>query len=782
LTASLLLFINQAWFAVRICHINNSSEKTSAGDASRGTRMRLLLGLFFLTSGMSSLLYQIAWQRLLGLFYGVGAISSAIVVGAFLFGLGLGSLFGGQLGRRERTRALIAYMAIELGIGLFGIASIPLIGWLGELTAGADYWLAAVCIFCFLLFPTALMGATLPVAIQALQGFDRDLLRNVSSYYFMNTIGAAIGCFLAGMVLISLVGLNGTIYLAVLLNLLLAGAILGFVRRDRPHHVPNRRIAAPVAVESMPPRLLYPAVFISGFIAIGYEIIWFRLVGVLLKDSIYAFTIMLSVYLAAVALGSLHVHRIARVIPWQGPRNCYLGLNGIIALSVAGTVCAFYYLQGTLAGLGLDQLRQAPILPVPPQEWSLLAIGALPLNLLACIGVAGFFIALPAYFMGATFPLLASLAPDAARHPARAVSWVYATAVFGNLAGALVTGFGLLPVLGTERTMLVFVLAGLSFFAFVSHQARGSRDRMLHRLVAPAALGIAVFVIFPAPGAVIRSLHVGLTGGMQYFAEGVEGVVLTHVDGPRLRHFINGSAHGGRPNPLFYLEAVRTLSAVDNPQNVLIIGLGTGSVLEAALTDPKVGAVTLVEINATAIKNLRKIELMEAMLSHPKVTVFQDDARRWLNRTSQRFDVVMMDPLRTASAFSNNIYSREFFQQLEDHLMPDGAVMVWTDEYFVVPKTLATIFPVVEQYCTYLIAMQKHAPADVRSVRFDSILAGFLPETQAAVRAIDCDRRFNKQEILDRTTAAPINTDHSPVTEYYLGSAVWKLLGSSPRL
>jgi spermidine synthase len=535
-------------------------------------------------------------------------------------------------------------------------------------------------------------------------------------------------------------------------------------------------------VESMPPRLLYPAVFVSGFIAIGYEIIWFRLVGVLLKDSIYAFTIMLTVYLAAIALGSLHVHRIARVVPWKGPRNCYLGLNGIIALSVTATVCAFYYLQGGLAGFGLDQFRQTPILPIPPREWSLLAIGALPLNLLACIGVAGFFIALPAYFMGATFPLLASLAPDAARHPARAVAWVYATAVSGNLAGALATGFVLLPVLGTERTMLVFVLAGLSFFTFLSHQARGYPGRILHRLVAPAALGIAVFVIFPGPSAVIRSLHVSLSGGVKYFAEGIEGVVLTHVEGPRLRHFINGSAHGGRPDPLFYLEAVQTLSSVENPQNVLIIGLGTGSTLEAALNDPKVRAVTLVEINGTAIKNLRKIELIETMLSHPKVTVFHDDARRWLNRTDRRFDVVMMDPLRTASAFSNNIYSREFFQQLGAHLMPGGAVMVWTDEYFVVPKTLATIFPVVEQYCTYLIGMRKPALAELRSARFDSILAGFPPETQAAIRAIDCERRFDREEILDRTARVPINTDHSPVTEYYLGSAVWKLLGSSPQL
>lgn len=743
--------------------------------------MRLFLSLFFLTSGMSSLLYQTAWQRLLGLFYGVGAISSAIVISAFLFGLGLGSLFGGQLGRPGRTRTLIAYMSIELGIGLFGIVSVPLLGSLGAVTAGADYWLAAVCTFCFLLFPTALMGATLPVAILILQDFDRDLLRNVSSYYFINTIGAAIGCFVAGTVLISLVGLHGTIYLAALLNLLLAAAIFGLVRSDGQHHVLEQPVPTLVEVESMPPRLLYPAVFISGFIAIGYEIIWFRLVGVLLKDSIYTFTIMLSIYLAAIALGSWHVHRIAGIIPWKGPRNCYLALNGLIALAVAGTVCTFYYLQGSLADLGLDQLRIEPILPVPPQEWSFRAIGALPLNVLTCFGVAGFFIALPAYFMGATFPLLASLAPDGLRHPAKAVSKVYATAVFGNLAGALGTGFVLLPVFGTERTMLFFVLAGLSFFIFLSRGVGRHSGKILDRLVAPAALVVVIFVIFPGPSAVIRALHLRLTGGTQYFAEGIEGVVLTHVDGARLRHFINGSAHGGRPNPFFYLEAVQTLSSVDNPHNVLIIGLGTGSVLEAALNDPKVGAITLVEINATTIKNLRKVELIEAMLSHPKVTVFHDDARRWLNRTDQRFDVVMMDPLRTASAFSNNIYSREFFRQLETHLMPGGAVMVWTDEYFVVPKTLATIFPVVEQYCTYLIGMRKPALNDLRAVRFDSIVAGFSPQTQAAIRSIDCERRFNREEILDRTAGVPINTDYSPVTEYYLGAAVSKLLRSSPR-
>lgn len=743
--------------------------------------MRLLLGVFFLISGLSSLLYQTAWQRLFGLFYGVGSVSSAIVISCFLFGLGLGSLLAGHFSRLSPTRTLIAYVAIELGIGLFGAASIALLGWLAEATAGADYWLAAICTFCFLLFPTALMGATLPVAIQLLQHVDRSLLRNVSSYYFMNTIGAAIGCLVAGTVLISLVGLDGTIYVAALLNLLLGGAVLWLVRNRGRLDVPEP-IPAPAKAETMPPCLLYPAVFVSGFIAIGYEIIWFRLIGVLLKDSVYAFTIMLSIYLAAVALGSRHVARIAKAMPWQGPRNCYLGLNGVIALTVAATVCAFYYFQGSFAGIGLDQLREAPILPLPPREWSLPAIGAFALNVVACFSVAGFFIALPAYFMGATFPLLASLAPQGVWRPARAVALVYATAVFGNLTGGLVTGFLLLPGFGTERSMLFFILAGLSFFVFMTIGARQGIGRMVPRLFALAMFGMAVVAIFPGPGTLIRSLHLPLAGGTQFFAEGIEGVVLTHVDGARLRHFINGSAHGGRPHPLFYLETVQTLASVDNPQNVLIIGLGTASVLEAALNDPRVGAVTLVEINATVIRNLHKVAVIEAMLSHPKVTVVHDDARRWLDRTARRFDVILMDPLRTASAFSNNIYSREFFGKLKTHLMPGGAVMAWTDEYFVVPKTFATVFPVVEQYCTYLIGMLQPALDEMRLARFESILRNFPPTAQAAIRALDCGQRFNRDAIVARTAASPINTDHAPVTEYYLGPALTQLPGSNPRL
>jgi hypothetical protein len=114
--------------------------------------------------------------------------------------------------------------------------------------------------------------------------------------------------------------------------------------------------------------------------------------------------------------------------------------------------------------------------------------------------------------------------------------------------------------------------------------------------------------------------------------------------------------------------------------------------------------------------------------------------------------------------------------------MPGGAVLVWTDEYFVVPKTFATVFPVVEQYCTYLIGMLQPALDEMRLARFESILKNFSPAAQTAIRALDCEQRFNRDAIVDRTAASPINTDHAPMTEYYLGSALSQFLRSNPRL
>jgi 16S rRNA G966 N2-methylase RsmD len=288
-------------------------------------------------------------------------------------------------------------------------------------------------------------------------------------------------------------------------------------------------------------------------------------------------------------------------------------------------------------------------------------------------------------------------------------------------------------------------------------------------------LGIAIAVTFPERGDLIRMLHERVPGWRTYLEEGIEGVVLTRSQGERLRNFINGSEHGGRPSPFAYFETITTLSFLENPENVLVIGLGTGSNLEAVLKDPKAKSITLVEINGTAIRNLRKVEVLQGLLEDPRLTVIQDDARRWLRTTDQRFDAIFMDPLRTTSGFSNNLYSQEFFALLRDHLTPNGAVMVWSDEFEVVPRTLATVFPRVEQHCLFMVALSSPDQPSPRPERFGAILGGFDGNMAAEIRRIDCARRFDERQILAQTRGVPINTDYRPVTEYYLGSAVRRL-------
>jgi MFS family permease len=152
---------------------------------------RLVLVIFFF-SGLSALVYQVVWQRLLTVHYGVGPISTALVVTVYMVGLGLGALFGGYLSERLRQRMLI-YCFIELGIGLFGAVSPDFLGFLGNHTAGSGYALSFVYMFSFLSIPTFLMGMTLPLLTKIFNNIINDFLGALSFLYFINTIGAAVG-------------------------------------------------------------------------------------------------------------------------------------------------------------------------------------------------------------------------------------------------------------------------------------------------------------------------------------------------------------------------------------------------------------------------------------------------------------------------------------------------------------------------------------------------------------------------------------------------------------
>jgi len=186
----------------------------------------IVVHLVFVVSGVSALLYQLVWQRSLLLLYGSNTESVAMVVSAFLIGLGLGSIAGGAISKIERAPLVLLFSGIELGIGLYGIFSLQLFHWVGEYTLTAGTLETGLLAFALVLVPTLLMGATLPLLVAYRVNTSGHVGRSVSWLYFVNTLGAGLGAFAAAVVFFSAFGLSGTVRLAAVLNVFSALSIL----------------------------------------------------------------------------------------------------------------------------------------------------------------------------------------------------------------------------------------------------------------------------------------------------------------------------------------------------------------------------------------------------------------------------------------------------------------------------------------------------------------------------------------------------------------------------
>ncbi len=208
-------------------------ESNAPADQDAGRRAAALLRLVFFFSGAAGLIYQVVWQRLLTVYYGVGPVATTLIVSIYMLGLGLGALVGGAAAERIKSRVTL-YMFVELLLGLFGAASPWLLDLLGRGTAGASYPVAMAWMALFLSLPTLLMGATLPLLTKAVNAVTGDFLKSLSLLYFINTLGAAVGALTASFVIISLVGLDTTAYVAAAVNLLLAAAVFPLRRLDQP--------------------------------------------------------------------------------------------------------------------------------------------------------------------------------------------------------------------------------------------------------------------------------------------------------------------------------------------------------------------------------------------------------------------------------------------------------------------------------------------------------------------------------------------------------------------
>lgn len=712
------------------------------------------------------------WQRLLTVHYGVGSVSITLIISVYMFGLGVGALFGGFLAERARNR-IIWFFAVQFLLGLFGLISLPFLDLLGRHTAGSSYLVSFFYMFLFLCLPTFVMGITLPLLTKIFNHWIRDFLYSVSYLYFINTLGAAIGAVFASYAIISFFGLDIGIYFASAVNFVLAAVVLIAMYSPAGPPAPQPAAASGKKTEASLGRIAYLLVLITGFLAIGYEIVWFRVVGVLVKASPYAFSSVLCVYLLGVALGSLGITKYLRRQRAIGRRNLFFLFQFIIGLYVMVIFIGYYYLTKHTYFAIFTQtsftVTLHPTFAVPTFE----SLKGFLIDVYGIIDVffwSVVFVLVPTLLMGASFPLISSLALLQVDKEGKTVGTVYFFNIAGNVLGGILTGFLLLPLLGTENTLLAFSSTGVLLGLFVTSFA-GKRMRTSRKIGIVLILLAANVLFFPKRGQMYEVMHVPPGENFTpYLEEGIDAVIMTYQNDGRVVNYINGLGHGQRPGHGFYYLAIEAMSFAPRAENVLVIGYGTGSIVEAVLKSDEVKKVTIVELSGTLMNNLMKMDLFQELLADGRLEVIIDDGRRFLLRTDEKFDLILMDPIRRKTSYSNNIYSKQFFELAAKHLNPGGIILTYATEHRVMPKTVHSAFNSVRVYSNFCLGSDR--PLRKYEEREDNILAGFSSEEREGIKEYreEYEKYLGDESYIREVSENyPINQDWKPVCEYYLG-------------
>lgn len=728
-----------------------------------------LLAFIFFFSGFASLIYQVSWQSLLTVYYGVGSVSIILIVSVYMLGLGLGALVGGILSENVRGRITL-YCIVELLIGFFGLVSLFFLEYLGRRTAGSSYPVSFVCMFLFLCIPTFLMGITLPLLTKIFNRIVHNFLVSVSYLYFINTLGAAAGAIFGSYVIVSFFGFDNAIYIAAAINFVLAALI--FYAKYLPKDLKRQEgkyIQEPVEDRSvLLGKAAYFLVFVTGFLAIGYEIVWFRVIGILVKASPYAFSTILAVYLVGIALGSFGMSKYLYIRKAIGKRNLFFFIQFLIGLSVIVTFIGYYYLTrhsflNVFTKVSFSTFLHPDLSVLTGFSPGQLIIGAY--KALDVFFWPAVFVLVPAVLMGASFPLLCSLSLMRSDREGSTVGTVYFFNIIGNVMGGILTGFVLLAFLGSETTLLVFSSVGLLFGLFITSNS-GRRVGVLYKVLIAVLIAFNV-MFFPKSHMLYKTMHVFSSEGYEvYSEEGIDGVIMTYQKGENVRNYINGMSHGGRPVHPFYFETIEAAAFAPKADNVLIIGFGTGTITETVLKVDDVRRITLVELSSTLMKNLEKMRLFRDMLSDDRIDLVIGDGRRFLLRTDEEYDLILLDPLRTTTSYSNKLYSKQFFELVKKHLAPGGIFMVWMDEYKVMPKTVASVFDHVRMYNFFCLGSD--SPFKDNEIRREELLASFPPAYRERIE--NYGKYLGDRVYIEETTRGyPVNQDWKPVCEYYIG-------------
>ena len=737
-------------------------------------RQRVLLLVFFF-SGFAALLYQVVWQRWLVFYTGISSLSISLIVSAFMTGLGLGYLIGGIIADRAvKNRPILYFVFAELGIGIFALISKPII--YDFLYSSGIFKISGtvqtyILLFGILLFPTFLMGLSLPLLSKAfkLQSIDNQA-SFISKLYFVNTLGAACGAFVTGIILIRWIGFLQAVYLGASLNFICA-IIAGFIYRNEINNqLEEDKI--PVKITSF----VWNEGFtfwafqyaMSGFMAICFEIIWFRILDVTIKSISMTFAIVLAIYLMSMAFGTSFGVRFVRKTR-RDLGEIFLKTQYFLYLYSVGAIFLFLW--------GVQYTESLTFLSNYFLQYETDFSGKIVVVMYILVPI--FLMSIPTFLMGFSFAISQTIIQDDYAEVGRKVGWLQFINIVGSSMGAWFVTLVGFNILGSSLIIKVLGLIGLVYIFLIYRK----KILSLAHVVFLSVVLLTVVYLIPDNKSFWQVFGGVKDANTLIFKEddsALSSIKLNFEGTNQDVVFINGLGQSHLP---FSSDDVHVaLGSIPsfihpNPTAIAIIGLGSGGTLYNVSGRSETKQIDCFEVILSQPDVLREYAIkkndnsVSDILKDKRVNLIMRDGRYEIQNNDKKYDLIEADALRPKSSFSGNIYSKEYFEVLKTKLKKGGIVASWMPT-FRVRDTFVGVFPYVYEIGKFIL-IGSNEPVEIN----EQILTKRLEDSftknhflKANIDVVKASQQYMNQTVTIQNghikKLSDINTDMFPKDEY----------------
>jgi spermidine synthase len=667
-------------------------------------------------------------------------------------GLAIGSYAIGRKIDLQR-KLLRIFGLLELGIGLYGLVFFalmriypPIYISLAQLLPDSMLYLGVIrftLAVIALIIPTSLMGGTLPV----LTAFTNRLMQGagtrLSFLYGCNTLGAVIGAAVTGFVVLRSFSLGQTLAAVMTVNLFAGAAAILLHQLVARSHRAEEPAPAPVTgaghADSGPEasgryRLISWGIGLSGFCAMGYEVLWNRVLSIAIGASTYAFTLLLVAFLAGIGLGSASFGFLCRFLARRRHDAA------LARVSSAATFGAVQITIGATALLASTQFRFLPAYVASLHDYFLDHFQWL--EQFQLIQFANFVLAfsimfVPAFFMGVAFPLAGMLQCRYRRQVGCAVGEVLSFNTLGAILGAGGSGFLLIYLFGIQRSLQLLILLNCGYGAVVIAAARSRRMAAAAALLAAASLLLPLcvpdrwhlwnpklFAIYqsnkPEEYGSTEELQEMLANiDVRYYAEGAQSIVSSVQSNETLFFITNGRVEASNAHvdmQCQYVLGHLPMLLHKDPRQVFVLGTGSGMTLGAVSVHPGVERMTLAEIEPGVIGVARTFGVDNHYVLNkpdPRLKIVFNDGRNHLLTTRERYDVITADPVHPWFSGAGYLYSTEYFRLAASRLKPGGIICQWLPLYELTAEDLRSVVATIRKNFAYTMIWVTHYDAEI---------------------------------------------------------------------